>query len=294
MKVRMKLRGLLEAFDVDRKNRIIEIVRDIAKAQGIEPEEIEVKRSTAIFGVTELHEGEQAALQTISTRDMDRDKEILMPKGCDVSQFEKAPQVLEGHDYTKPPIARAEGMSIDAREIKAKVKFAPTERGQEFWELVKGGFLRTCSVGFIPLDTIDKSHEDWPKTIAQLVKQWPEFAEVRDTVQRIIRKWLLLEFSYVSVPANINALTQAVAKGEIDLSEDMLAKLGIEKKEKKKEPPKEPKKKEVKPPEPKPAKREIDQVATPIKREIEVVETPSERVVEKIAQEKLDIKRGMI
>lgn len=174
-----------------------------------------------------LKEGERAIIQYVSTRDLDRDNEILMPGGCDLSEFKKAPQVLWGHNYSMPPIGKDIWIKKDEIGIKAKTEYAETERGEEVWKLRKGRFLNTSSVGFIPLETTTPEKDDWEETCDELKETWPGFSRIKKNVRRIIKKWLLLEHSDVSVPANINALTVAVAKGEIDLSEEIRTELNM-------------------------------------------------------------------
>lgn len=195
------------------------------------PEEINVERRffapATEKGFEELKEGERAIIQYVSTRDLDRDKEILMPSGCDLSEFKKAPSVLWGHNYSLPPIGKDIWIQKDEKGIKAKTVYAETVRGEECWQLRKGGFLKTSSVGFIPLESTTPSCDDWEKTCNKLLVSWPEFAKIKDKVRRIIKKWLLLEHSDVSVPANINALTVAVAKGDIELGDDIRKELNV-------------------------------------------------------------------
>jgi phage head maturation protease len=178
-----------------------------------------------------LKEGERAIIQYVSTRDLDRDNEILMPGGCDLSEFKKAPQVLWGHNYSMPPIGKDIWIKKDELGIKAKTEYADTERGEEVWTLRKGGFLNTSSVGFIPLETTTPEKDDWEETCDELKETWPGFSRIKKNVRRIIKKWLLLEHSDVSVPANINALTVAVAKGEVELSDEIRAELKVPKDE---------------------------------------------------------------
>ncbi len=195
------------------------------------PDEVEVERR--FFAPTiepkgeSLKEGERAIIQYVSTRDLDRDNEILMPGGCDLSEFKKAPQVLWGHNYSLPPIGKDIWIKKDELGIKAKTEYAETERGEEVWKLRKGRFLNTSSVGFLPLETTTPEKDDWEETCDELKETWPGFSRIKKNVRRIIKKWLLLEHSDVSVPANINALTVAVAKGEIDLSDGLREELNM-------------------------------------------------------------------
>ena len=277
MKIRMKLNKWLSFVDDD--NAVQEIV-ELVKESGQDPDEVTVKRSTLIN--TPMQEGDDV-VQIISTRDMDRDSEILMPKGADLSQFKKAPQVLLGHNHGELPIGKATKIEKNGKDVRAVVQFAPTERGQEAKELVKGGFLKTCSVGFIPLEIVDKGSPEFASLSKKLEKTWDEFEGVKDSVRRIIKRWMLLEFSYVSVPSNINALTVAVAKGDISLSDEWMKDLGIEKAEAEAPEKKEEEKKDAPGSDDKPEEEEKqDKPERFIKqvREIEVVEEKQPRYIE--------------
>lgn len=218
MKMKLKLKNILPVLPRVVQEGISDIVDN--------PDEAILDRKTATVKQTDLKEGERAITQYVSTRDMDRDNEILMPKGCILSQFKKAPQVLWGHNYNEPPIGKDEWIEVDERGIKCKTIYAETVRGEELWTLRKGGFLKTSSVGFIPLETVRKGQDGFDKLATKLEGEWPEFKKTKDKVHNIIKKWLLLEHSDVSVPANINALTLAVAKG-MTISDDLINELGI-------------------------------------------------------------------
>jgi HK97 family phage prohead protease len=165
---------------------------------------------------TEIDEEERTVTAVISTDVVDRDKEVLIPKGVDFNSYEKNPVVLWAHSYSDPPIGRALWIKSGRKGITAKLKFAVTEKAEEVYQLFKGKFLKAFSVGFIPT----KSHEPKPEDI----KKRPEWAEA----QRIIDEWELLEFSAVPVPANPEALTIAVKSKEVDLSDDTIKELGID------------------------------------------------------------------
>ncbi len=191
-----------------------------------EGEELAVVRRQLTCKIEQLHPGERAVVQYISTRDVDRDGDILVPTGARLDEFMLAPQVLWAHDYSQPPIARAESIEVDDYGIRAKTVFADTDRARELWELVQGGFLSTASVGFIPLETVRRGEAHWREDSAALADRWGVDVD-GSGADRIIKKWQLLEYSLVPVPANINALVTAVAKG-LKLSDDMQTLLGVE------------------------------------------------------------------
>lgn len=194
-----------------------------------------IRKFVTIDKASELKEGERAEITYVSTVDMDRDQEVLLPSGCDLRDFRKAPQVLWGHDYYSPPIGSDSTeiggwIKADARGIIAKTIYADTAFAEDIWKLVKGRILKTSSVGFIPIKWLNRNDEGWGKLIDKLAKSGIMID--REKCRRIYTKWILLEHSKVSVPANINALTQSVAKavagGEFELQSETLEELGLE------------------------------------------------------------------
>ena len=184
----------------------------------------EVKR-TAIVTNAELEEGERAVVRYISTRDVDRDGEVLVPQGAQLDEYMLNPVVLWGHNYMEPPVGKAEWVKADKNGLKSKTLYADTERAEEVWELIKGGFLQTASVGFMPVERTWKGQTGWEDLVAKLNKKWGTDLE-KDGAEIITTKWILLEYSDVPVPANPHALITAVAKG-MELSDDMREQLEI-------------------------------------------------------------------
>lgn len=163
--------------------------------------------------------GERSIIATISTATVDRDKEVVLPKGGDLKHFRKNPVVLLGHNYHDLPIGRATWIKVSSGgdEIIAKTRLVPGPRGDEVLQLFQGGFLKAFSIGF---DT------DWktagPPTPDEILKN-AEWANAR----MIHRKWTLLEYSVVTIPANPDALAHAVSKGAVKMSSSMMDVLGV-------------------------------------------------------------------
>lgn len=140
-----------------------------------------------------IDEKENTLTAYISTNTLDRMKEVLDPEGVDISNFKRNPVVLWAHNYEQPPIGKALWIKRDGNGILSKVKFATTEFAQEIFQLYKEGFLKAFSVGFIPKEIEDGDGEKTPR--------------------KTFKKWELLEYSAVPVPANPEALALAIQKG---------------------------------------------------------------------------------
>lgn len=151
----------------------------------------------------------------ISTATVDRDNEVLLPKGANVEQFLKNPVVLWAHDSHQPPIGRALWVKVGRKKVTAKLKFAETERAEEVWQLFKGGFLSAFSVGFIPKEGRQPTPED--------IRKNPDLADARF----IFTEWELLEFSAVPVPANPEALATAIKSKALELDEELIKQFHI-------------------------------------------------------------------
>ncbi len=148
---------------------------------------------TSACKIVESDDEERTLIFTISDETVDRYKEIMKAKGCQLEEYLKNPVVLWAHNRNQelPPIGRAEWVKKVKNSLKAKVQFAPTEFATSIYELYKKGFMNGVSVGYITLE-------------------WKDVVEDNDTpARKIIEKWELLEFSAVPVPANPNALISA-------------------------------------------------------------------------------------
>lgn len=125
----------------------------------------------------------------ITTENLDRYQEVIKLDGWDLTHYNNNPVVLWGHDHNRL-IGMATEVTITDGKMIAKGRFAPTEEGQEKRKLYELGFLKATSVGFI-----EKEREG-----------------------NLITKAELLEFSFVSVPANPFALSLAMEK-ELNVNE---------------------------------------------------------------------------
>lgn len=124
----------------------------------------------------------------ISTEDVDRQGEIVIQSGWDLTHYKNNPIVLFAHDYYSLPIGCADEVYVDGKKLIAKGRFASAEANpvaQQCRKLYDEKILRTTSVGFIP----------------------------REMDGNKITKAELLEFSLVPVPANPNALSLAKEMG---------------------------------------------------------------------------------
>jgi HK97 family phage prohead protease len=191
---------------VTKKNEVSNGIDEVKMAENKYQLNKEMQLETCMK-ISAVNEDERTVTAVISSDAIDRDREVLMPKGMDADNFSKNPVVLWAHDSGSPPIGKALWVKQKGKRITAKVQFATSEFASEIWELFKGKFLTAFSVGFIPKD----GHSPTPADI----KRNPMLADARF----IITEWELLEFSAVPVPANPEALMQAVKSKSLTLSD---------------------------------------------------------------------------
>lgn len=125
----------------------------------------------------------------VSTGGVDRDGDTVSPEGWDLKSYSRNPVVLFGHDRHSPPVAKALRVWTEDGQLKADVEFAPTDDGRECEALVRGGFISAVSAGFMPLEYGPRKSDDGRHGIA-------------------FTKQELCEFSFVTVPANADALVE--------------------------------------------------------------------------------------
>ena len=209
VKWELPLAGLLPALPPNVAGHIKEVL-----GSDVDPAEAVVcRRACADAKGKLLAPQDREVVHYVSTRDLDRDGEVMDPDGAILAEFKLAPQVLWNHNYSLPPVGSDRTIEKDGYGILAVTRYATTQMGEDLWTLRKEGHLNTASVGFIPMKRLFKGDEGWKSLTEKLATKWEMAVEEFEKVGRIVTKWLLLEHSDVSMPANIYARTVAVAKG---------------------------------------------------------------------------------
>jgi len=291
----VKLSAFFDKMPAAFRRSIKEIISDIS--------EIKIVRVNSQFELKELDDKKQTMTAYASTRRLDHDGDIIMPMGCKTDIYKMNPVVLMAHDYQSLPIAKVLDITPDPYGVLEKIEFAPTERGQEAWQLVKGGFLNTLSAGFMADDVFYREDDEFTSLCDKFQREWPEFKGCdRDRVRRIVKSWTLFETSLCAVPANPYALVQDVAKGKIKLSDEMTKRLELEKymKTTEHEPPIVPEPAPAIKPEPAKPATDIKEIAIirPAIEKINIRQTLTESalsdMIEKIVTKVIAKRRGII
>jgi len=197
----------------------------------VESENLCLKRPSFVNDEFKIAEGDKnMAVGYSSTRQLDRDNEIVVPNGLDLSDYKKAGAVkLFNHDWTGLPVGKNLAIKSDGFGIAHKTEYGGNKFAHEVFETMKFGSLKTSSIGFIPLKILWNGSKDFNNFVDRAVKSWDEFTtKVADNTAAIITKSAMLEDSIVGVPANAGAVEVAVSKGMLDVGIASLKRMGFE------------------------------------------------------------------
>ena len=152
--------------------------------------------------------GDRTIRFIVSDETVDRDGDTVSIDGWDLSNYQKNPVVLYGHDKTAFPVARAKNVYIDRTipALVADVSFPSKEsfssesgesdafsRSDAVFCMAKSGLLNAVSAGFKPIDGF------------------------KTNTGKKFNKQELLEISIVPVQSNRNALAILRSAGHDDI-----------------------------------------------------------------------------
>lgn len=136
--------------------------------------------------IKSIDEKNRTVTFVVSDGNVDRHGESLNPNGWMVKNYMNNPVVLFGHKYDELPIGKTIKFWVEnANEVLATIEMATHEYAEKVWTLIKGGFLKATSVGFIPKELDEKGEFTWSQME-------------------------LLEISVVPIPANPRALAKDI------------------------------------------------------------------------------------
>lgn len=159
-------------------------------------------RRKTVTDLKETDPTERTDVSYITTAAVDRDREIVIPDGVDLSVYDRNRVVLWQHDQGQP-CGKCLWVKPDTRGVLAKTFYPARPDGHEgdwlpekVWGLIRTDILRGKSVGFLPLEYRDPTED-----------------EVQKGAERVFTRCLLLEYSCVAIPACPEALVTAINKG---------------------------------------------------------------------------------
>lgn len=163
----------------------------------------EIRRVAFTPEVRATNEAKRTITFVASDETVDRYGDILRVNGWQTAQYMKNPVVLWGHKSSEPPVGRTLSITTESNPpaLIQTVEFASKETypfADQIFNLYKGGYLRSVSVGFRP--TVP------PKPIMD--------GDGRMTGYEFVGQELL-ELSCVPLPANPSAVARAVGEGVI-------------------------------------------------------------------------------
>ncbi len=153
----------------------------------------------------DVNQDEHTVSAVISDESVDRDHEVVLVKGLQLTAFRKNPVVLFMHRHDsligKSLWQKPQTKSGDRKVLIAKTQFAveASELALEVFNLVAGDYMRGTSIGMNPFSVERRV------PTAKEIRDRPDVAEAR-----MVAKSELVEYSFVTVPCNAEALTTAV------------------------------------------------------------------------------------
>jgi HK97 family phage prohead protease len=143
----------------------------------------------------------------LTTDSVDRDGEVLIPQGMNAKDYEQNPVLFYNHEYNNPVgkvtnIKRVENAVVGDLEFAKRPDKYKGDFFPEFVEvLVRQGIIKGVSVGFVP-------EENGARAATKADR-----SKFGGRIKRVFNRWKLLEVSIAPLPANQDALIQAVGKG---------------------------------------------------------------------------------
>lgn len=152
---------------------------------------MKLERGYSLLETKSIDEDKREITGIASTPTTDRMGDVVEPKGA---EFNLPIPLLWQHNHSQP-IGHVTAAKVTSKGIEITAKFASVEepgalkdRLDEAWQSVKAGLVRGLSIGF--------------KSI--------ESTLIEDTYGRRFIKWLWLELSAVTIPANGDCSIQTV------------------------------------------------------------------------------------
>lgn len=161
----------------------------------------------------------------ITTDALDRQQEVVIPRGGNLTEFYNSGMIAWNHDYSNPvALPNKEKRPVygeDFIECGGMFLKRPNDYEGDFFpdfarafvtQAIEAGINPGVSIGFIPLESRVPTKSDREKWGADLCM--------------VHNKWKLLEFSIAPVQANQEAVITAIGKGLI--ARDVAKAVGIE------------------------------------------------------------------
>ena len=200
--------------------------RQVETALKSVPKEYAYTKRAVVPESLELKAGERADISLVSTAAVDREGDVVLPTGVDLTYYRQNPIVTMAHKWDELPVGKALWIKAVEGGLLAKTQYASRPQDWQgpwlpdaIFALTQQGILKGKSIGFLPTSVRGPTQEE--------LKSFPAWKDARG----IVDKALLLEYAVAPIPCNQEALTLAVSKGLA--SPALLRKLGLEVNQKK-------------------------------------------------------------
>ncbi len=149
---------------------------------------------------------------------MDRDDDVVLPLGADITNFNKNPVMLQIHNYYQVPVGKVLNIEVKETEILFDFEFTDTDLGKEYNELYEKGYMSAFSIGFVPKERV-RIDDQTPRMLSfdfgDKGKTTLDLDKYPKSLYQVFSKWELLEISPVPVPSNPEALLQRSLDGMV-------------------------------------------------------------------------------
>lgn len=153
-----------------------------------------------VIRASEVNEEDMTIIHYVSTPTPDRYGDVVEQAGMDDTKFKNNPVVLFGHKSRELPIGKSRWVKADSIGVLAQTAFdKDSEFAREIFRMNKEGILNAWSIGFIPL----------------------EYSFLKEGGM-LVKKWELLEYSSVPIPANPDALNLMMKECKVDTVRDII------------------------------------------------------------------------
>jgi hypothetical protein len=171
---------------------------------------MEIKRREVNLEIRSIDESRREATFVASTERAvpvgSGDPEVLRMSGVKLARYQKNPVLLDSHNRSDlgSVIGKCE-VRVEGRKLIAQAMYADTDRAEQAWRLVKGGFVRAVSIGY----QVNR-HK------VRKLRKGDFDGEGDSRIEgpaSIVDEWELLEVSNVPIPADEDAIRRGYAEG---------------------------------------------------------------------------------
>jgi hypothetical protein len=170
------------------------------------------RKETIINKCQTINENDLTVMCIISTQSPDRVGDVVISNGIKTEEFKKINSVYCNHDYSLLPIGTCEELIHKDGVIEAKVKFIKDdELSMKLFNQLKNGVRLGASIGFEADDVVLKGTMAFDNICKSLGMDVDSYQKTN----RIIKSWMMFEFSLCGLPANANCMTKSAEPIEV-------------------------------------------------------------------------------